>query len=163
MNERATRQPVFDAPLDTLYVWLGLGAVSLVVAGTALSFPTASPAAAGPIADAVDTVAASEYSAREQIEVPAGDVRLGPHSLALRTEGGTAHARFEYGPVTPVRDGGLRAVLGGTPPGDVFADTDAFREAVERAQRRDRGFRTGTDRLTVQRITWGEVRAILVG
>jgi hypothetical protein len=121
---------VFDAPLDALYAWLGLGTVSLVVAGTVLSFPTASPAAAGPVADAVDAVAASEYSADEDVSVPAGRLRLGPHTLAVRADGGTAHARFVYGPVTPVRDGDLRNVLSGTPPDEVFPDADAFLTAT---------------------------------
>lgn len=158
-----TRSPVFDAPLDTLYVWVGLGAVSLLVAGTVLSFPTASPAAAGSVADAVDTVAASEFGAREDVEVPAGDVRLGPHTLALRTDGGQAHARFEFGPVTPVRDGPLRAVLTGTPPREAFGTRSAFREAIDRAQYRDHGFRDGPRRLIARRVRWGEVSATLVG
>lgn len=154
---------MFDAPLDTLYVWVGLGAVSLAVAGTVLSFPTASPAGAGSVADAVDAVAASEFSAREEVEVPGGDIRLGPHTLALRTDGGRAHARFEFGPVTPVRDGTLRAVLSGTPPREAFGNRSAFREAIERAQYRDSGFRDGPDRLIVRRVRWGETSATLVG
>jgi hypothetical protein len=153
---------VFDAPPDTLYVWLGLGAVSLAVAGTALSFPAASPVGAAPVADAVDTVAASEYAAREEVQVPAGDVRLEPHAVAVRTDGGTAHERLAYGPVTPVRDGTLRRVLSGQPPSDVFRDAGEFRTALRRARHRDATWRDAAS-LTVRRVSWGGVDATLVG
>jgi hypothetical protein len=154
---------VFDAPLDTLYVWLGLGAVSLAVVGAAVSFPAASPATAAPLADAVDAVAASGYEAREEITVPAGRVRVSPHGLTLRTDGGRAHASFAYGPVTPVRRGDLRAVLSGAPPAAVFPDRGAFRAAIERAQHRDPGWREREAGLTVRRVSWGDVDATLVG
>jgi len=154
---------VFDAPLDTVYVWVGLGAVSLAVAGTVLSFPTTSPAAAGAVADAVDTVAASDHEARDGVAVPAGEMRLGPRALALRTPDGTAHARFAYGPVVPVREGPLRQVLLGTPPEDGFDDRTAFRRALERARSRDPVWRETPERLHVRRVSWGEGNGTLVG
>jgi len=159
----AARPPVFDAPLDVWYAWLGTGLVSLAVAGTVLAFPAASPGDAGAVADAVDEVAASEYDAREEVAVPAEELRLGPLTVGLRAGGETAHARFEYGPVTPVRDGELRPVLAGTPPETVFADAEAFRATVERAQRRDRTWRDAPQTLRVRRVSWGEVDATLVG
>ncbi len=154
---------MFDAPLDTVYVWVGLGAVSLAVAGTVLAFPTASPAGAGAVADSVDAVAASEYEARDEIAVPVEEIRLGPHTLGFRADGRTAHARFEYGPVVPVRDGPLRTVLAGTPPEEVFADSGSFDRALARAQRRDRDWRDAPETLHVRRVSWGEVDATLVG
>ena len=154
---------MFDAPLDVWYAWLGTGLVSLAVAGTVLAFPAASPGDAGAVADAVDEVAASEYDAREEVAVPAEELRLGPLTVGLRAGGETAHARFEYGPVTPVRDGELRAVLAGRPPDAVFADPGAFRAAVERAQRRDRTWRDAPRTLQVRCVSWGEVDATLVG
>lgn len=154
---------MFDTPLDVWYVWLALGAVSLAVAGAVLAVPTASPAATVPVADAVDRVAVSEYGAYEEVEVPAGEFRLGTRALAIRTDGGTAHARFEYGPVTPVRDGSLRRVLAGTPPQEVFADAEAFRDAVERARSRERSWREAPTTLRIRRVRWGEVDATLVG
>ena len=154
---------MFDAPLDVWYAWLGTGLVSLAVAGTVLAFPAASPGDAGAVADAVDEVAASEYDACEEVAVPAEELRLGPLTVGLRAGGETAHARFEYGPVTPVRDGELRAVLAGRPPDAVFADPGAFRAAVERAQRRDRTWRDAPRTLQVRCVSWGEVDATLVG
>lgn len=155
--------PVFDAPLDTLYVWAGLGAVSLAVAGTVLAFPTGTPAGASAVADAVDAVAASEYDARDEVAVPADEIRLGPRTIGLRADGRTAHAHLEYGPVTPVRDGDLRAVLDGARPADVFGTPDSFAAALDRARRRDRGWREAPDRLRVRRVSWGEIDATLVG
>jgi hypothetical protein len=154
---------VFDAPLDTLYVWIGLGAVSLAVAGTVLAFPTGTPAGASAVADAIDAVAASEYDAREEVAVPADEVRLGPQTIGLRADGRTAHAHVEYGPVTPVRDGDLRAVLDGESPVDLFGSPGSFAAAIDRAQRRDRGWREAPDELRVRRVSWGEVDATLVG
>ncbi|PSQ33526.1 hypothetical protein BRD09_00620 [Halobacteriales archaeon SW_10_68_16] len=154
---------MFDAPLDTVYVWVGLGAVSLVVAGAVTAFPTASPAGVGAVADSVDRVAASEYEAREEISVPAAEIRIGPHTVGLRADGRTAYTRLEYGPVTPVHDGPLRAVLAGTHPRELFADPEAFRTAIERAQRREPSWREAPDELRVRRVSWGEVDATLVG
>lgn len=153
---------MFDAPLDTIYVWVGLGAVSLAVAATVLAFPTASPAGAGAVADAVDRIAASEYEATDEVAVPAEKVRLGPLTVALRADGRTARASFEYGPVVPVRDGRLRAVLAGEAPEAAFADREAFERALARAQRRDRGWRNA-QRLRIRRVSWGDVDATLVG
>jgi hypothetical protein len=154
---------VFDAPLDTWYVWLGTAAVSLAVAGVVLAFPTASPAGAQAAADAVDDVAASDYAARGEVAVPAGELRLGPETLGLRADGATAHAHFEYGPVTPVRGGDLQAVLAGTPPREVFDSPELFRRAVEHAQRRDQTWRDAPETLAVRRVSWRDVDATLVG
>lgn len=154
---------MFDAPLDTLYVWIGLGAVSVAAVGTVLAFPAGTPAGASAVADAIDVVAASEFDASDEVEVPAEEIRLGPRTIGLRVDGRTAHAHIEYGPVTPVREGKLRTVLGGERPAEVFADADSFATALDRAQRRDRGWREAPDTLQVRRVSWGDVDATLVG
>ena len=154
---------MFDAPLDAVYVWVGLGAVSLAVAGTVVGFPTASPAGAAAVADSIDRVAASEYEAREAVTVPAEEIRVGPHTVGLRVDGRTTHAHVEYGPVTPVRGESLQRVLAGTHPGEVFADPEAFGATVDRAQRREPSWREAPETLRVRRVSWGEVDATLVG
>jgi hypothetical protein len=88
---------------------------------------------------------------------------VAPHAITVRTDDGRAHASFAYGPVTPVRNGDLRPVLSGTPPSAVFPDADAFHAAIERAQHREPGWRERRARLTVRRVSWGEVDATLVG
>jgi hypothetical protein len=155
---------VFDAPLDTWYVWLGLGAVSLAVAGTVLSFPTASPASTGAVADAVDTVAASDYQARDEVTLPAGEMRLGPRTFALRTDATTAQARFAYGPVIPVQgDGRLRRVLRGSRPEAIFDDQQDFERALVSTRRPEPRWRETPAELTIRRVAWGDVDATLVG
>jgi len=65
---------VFDAPLDAVYVWIALGAVSLVVAGTVFALPTASPAAAAAVAERHDVpVGLPDWMelGREKLSAPA--------------------------------------------------------------------------------------------
>lgn len=154
---------MLDAPIDTWYVWLGLGVVSVVVAGLALGLPTAAPPTATPLADAVDSVASSPHEARSTVAVSAAEIRLRPDSIAVRTDGGTAHARLTFGPVTPVADGELRRVLDGDPPEYVFDSERAFATAVSDAQNRTGTWRPAPDRLTIRRVRWGDVDATLVG
>lgn len=154
---------MLDAPIDTWYVFLGVGVASLVVAGLALSLPTSSPPTATTVADAVDSVAASPHEARTTVDVPGEQMRLGPKEIALRSDGGTAHARFTYGPVTPVGDERLREVLTGEGPESVFQSRERFATAVEAAQRREATWQETPDELVVVRVEWGDVDATLVG
>jgi hypothetical protein len=154
---------VFDAPLDAVYVWIALGAVSLVVAGTVFALPTASPAAAAAVADAVDSVAASTAEARDEVYVSSGRLRIRPHGLTLRTDGGRAHAQFRYGPVVPAEDGRLRRVLAGRPVAAVFEDSEAFQRAVGRARERAGFWQEAPIELRISRVSWGGVDATLVG
>ncbi len=154
---------MFEAPVDAWYVWVGLA----VVAGTAASVVTAMPAAAPPdatgAAETVDVVAAADHATVEERPLPNAEaMRVGVDSLSLRGPGGTTHARFGYGPVTPAEDGPLAAVLHGTPPERAFDSPAAFRRAA--AAERDRRPRwTDADRLVVRRIRWEEVDVVLVG
>ena len=155
---------MFEAPLDAWYVWVGLA----VVAGTAVGVVTAMPAVPPPdatgAAETVDAVATGERAAVEERPLPNAEaMRVGVDSLSLRGPGGTTHARFGYGPVTPaVGDGPLEAVLHGTPPARAFDSPAALRRAAAAA--RDRRPRwTATDRLVVRRIRWGEVDVVLAG
>ena len=154
---------MLDPPVDTWYVWLGLGAVSVVVAGLALALPTTAPPTATPVADAIDSVAASPHEARTTVDVPADQIRIRPDAVALRRESGTAHAQLAYGPVTPVGDGKLRHVLGGARPDSVFASKSAFETATRTARNRSASWRETPTELTVARVEWGDVDATLVG
>jgi hypothetical protein len=154
---------MFDPPLETWYAWLGLGLVSLAVAGTGLSLPTAAPPAPAPVADTIDSVAASSNAAVATVSVQATEVRLRPRRVSLRSDGGTAHARLAFGPVVPVDDGSLRRVLSGTPPDRVFRSPVAFAQRLAAAQSRRHDWRSAPAALTVRRVTWGDVDATLVG
>ena len=154
---------MLDPPVDTWYVWLGLGVVSVTVAGLALGLPTRAPPTATPVADAVDSVASSPHEARTTVDISAAQLRLRPDSLALRSQGGTAHANFAYGPITPVGDGKLRRVLDGASPESVFGSKAAFEDAIRQARDRSGTWREAPDELTVARVQWGDVDATLAG
>ena len=153
---------MLDTTADTWYTWVGLVAASLAVGGVVAGLPAAAPPEVGPVAETVDDVAASPYTERESVTVPGRELRLGTRQLALRSEGGTAHASFAR-PVTPVRAGRLTAVLRGTPPGRVYTTPAAFDAALQAARDREARWQPAPDRLTVRRVSWGGVDATLVG
>lgn len=154
---------MFDAPVDAWYVWLGLGAVSVAVAGTALALPTAAPPTPGPVADTIDSVASSQYRGRATVAVTADRLRLTRRAIALRTDGGTARTRFAFGPVTPAWSAELQRLVHGAKPGSVFRTAEGFQAALERARGASRRWRRAPESLTVRRVRWGEVNATLVG
>lgn len=155
---------MFDVPLDAWYVWVGLAVASGSVFGIASAIPAAAPPAATEAAETVDSVAASRYAAVGDHPVPNADaVRLGAESLSLRGAGGTTHARFRYGPVTPVRESErLSDVLEGVPPESRFDSPTAFEQAASAARSGDPTWRE-TDRITVRRVSWEGVDVVLVG
>jgi len=157
---------MFDTPVDAWYLWVGLAVASLAVLGTALLVAAGTPTGAARVADAIDEVAASPYLATETVALDGEALRLGPSRLALRTRAGIAHATLAYAPVTPVIGGRLGTVLRGRAVAAVFDSSAAFRRALVRARDRARdrgGFRPAPTRLTVRRVSWGEVDATLVG
>lgn len=156
---------MFDAPPDTVPVWLGLAVVSVVLLGVAASLPDADPDASA-VADTVDAVAASPNDAVADQRVTAERVRVGPYRVTLVAgvgAGDTSHATFAYAPVTPVRPGSpLSRVLAGTSPTEVFPSPTAFARAAGAA--RNRGPVTlATDRVRARHVTWGETDVTLVG
>jgi len=154
---------VFETSLDAWYAWLGVALASVAVYGVAMGLPAAAPPTPAPAADTIDSVASSQHGARERVDIEAEELRLDPHRISLRTDGGTAHARFAYGPVTPVADGPLAPLLAGQPPEEVFTNPSEFERALERAQERNSTWQPAPDELVVQRISWGGTDATVVG
>jgi hypothetical protein len=155
---------MFDAPIESAYVWLGLAAVSASMLGLALEAPTAPPPDPSAVARTVDNVAASPHEATARQPVDADRIRLGSDGIELSGPGGDAHAAFAYGPVVPAfGDDALGAVLRGRPPEAVFTDREGFRDALDRARTHSPDWRAAPERLTVRRVTWGAVDATLVG
>lgn len=154
---------MFDAPLDAWYVWLGVAIASGATFTLASAMPAASPPDAAGAAHTVDSTAASEHAAIGEHPLPnADEVRVGSDTLSLRGRGGSAHSDLGYGPVTPAHyDDRLRAVLRGRPPDRVFESPDAFDGAVDAAQEPAPTWHR-TDRLTVRRVTWEGIDAVLV-
>ncbi|MHB9288392.1 hypothetical protein ACKVMT_15285 [Halobacteriales archaeon Cl-PHB] len=154
---------MFDAPLDAWFVWLALGAVSVTVAGVAVGLPSVTAPDAAGVADAVDAVAASPHEAVDTVDVQADLLKLGRSRLGLRNDAGTSHATFAYGPVTPVGDGSLQALLGGQAPESRFDSKRAFERALRQARGMAPEWRAAPSHLTVRRVSWGDVDATLVG
>jgi len=68
---------VFDVPVDSTYVWFGVGAVSLAVFGVAAGLPSAAPPDAAAAAATVDAVAVGPPGAVDHHELRADRIRLG--------------------------------------------------------------------------------------
>ena len=154
---------MFDAPVDAWYVWLGVALASSIAFGLAASLPEKPPPDAAGVAATVDAVAASSHQTTASHPLVADAVKLGPHRVALRTDGAVAHATFAYGPVVPVAPGtALWSVLRGTLPNRAFASPAAFRRAVESARDRPESWRT-SEELTVRAVSWEGVDVTLVG
>lgn len=153
---------MFDASIDAWYVWIALAATSVVLYGLALALPAAPSPAAATVADEVDTVAVSEHGDTSTQSVAADEIRLGPHRVSLRGDGGVSHASFAYGPVTPVRADPLLAVVHGTSPADAFDDSASFERAVDRAQDRSPTWRSTDGEMRVRSVSWEGVDATLV-
>lgn len=164
MTEAGTSHPMFDAPLDAWYVWVGLAVVSGTAAGVVTGMTAVPPPDATGAAETVDGVAASEYATTDERVLPNAEaVRVGADSLSLRGPGGTTHARFGYGPVTPAGgDADLEAVLHGTPPERVFESPAALERAAAAQRRTDPQWRAA-DRLLVRRVRWEGTDVVLVG
>ena len=155
---------MFDAPVETLYVWLGVATVSVVALGVAIGLPTATPPDATAVARAVDAVAVGPSGSLSTHALRAERIRLSPRRVGLAGSAGRAHATFAYGPVTPADEGGrLAQVLVGRRPSAVFGSPVAFADALRAARDRDGDWRPAPDRLVVRRVAWEGVNATLVG
>lgn len=157
---------MFDAPADAWYLWVGLGTVGLVLLGTVAAMPSRPPPSAAAVGDVVDSMAVAAPPASATIAVDATAMSLTPTRLTLRNDAGTASVAFAYGPVTPVRPNSpLWAVLQGDAPSDVFADPEAFRQALVEARAASTdGKWTGVDgQLRVRHVELADVDATLIG
>lgn len=154
---------MFEVPVDALYVWLGVAVVGAVALGVVAALPTTTAPDAAAVADTVDRTAVGPPGAHATRSVDATEIRLGPHQVSLRNDGGTATAAFAYGPVTPAAgDDRLELVLYGHSPESAFASAAAFAEAVDDAQHRGE-WRPAPETIEVRRVQWGEVDVTLVG
>jgi len=164
MNEHGTTHPMFEAPLDAWYVWIGLAAVSATAVGVVTGLPAAPPPDATGAAETVDDIAASDHDTVAEHPLPNTDaMRIATDTVSLRGPGGTTSALVGYGPMTPAAsNGSLEAVLHGTPPEQVFDSPAAFVRTASGARDR-RPTWTTTGRLLVRRVRWEGTDVLLVG
>jgi len=154
---------MFDAPMDGLVLWLGLSAISVSVAGVAVSLPAGTAPDATAVARTVDDVATSDHRVTATVRTRADAIRIRPERVALRTGAGTGRATVVAATPVPAWNGSLEAVLDGERPSTAFPSQAAFARAITRARERVEPWRTAPDRLRVRRVVWGEVDATLVG
>jgi hypothetical protein len=164
MYGNAASRPVFDVPVDGWYGWVGASLVAAGLLATAVGLPTAPPPDAGAVADAVDALAASDYAGTATVALDDTDrLRLTTRGVTLAGPDGRSHATFRYGPVTPVRGGGLARVLADGRPARQFATPAALAAAARSARAREPQWSAAPGELRVRRVTWRGVDVTLVG
>ncbi|MDS0257925.1 hypothetical protein NDI56_00720 [Haloarcula sp. S1CR25-12] len=153
---------MFDTHVDTMYVWVAVGAVSVAVFGVVTQLPTSASPDGAAVATTIDEVATSPSGSVTTRELTASDWSLTGRQVGLRSTGGTVHETL-LRPAVPATAGRLRTVLDGTPPSAVYGSPAAFRQATEAARTDGVQWRTAPDRMTVRRVVWGGVDVTLVG
>lgn len=155
---------MFDAPIDTWYVWIGVAVASLAVAGVAADLPTQPPPDTVGVANTIDRVAASPYPASAVHPVTADAVKFEGRTIALRNDEGVARARVATeSPVVPVGRGKPDRVLNGYPVEYLYNTTGEFEDDLDRARAASGEWRPVDGRIVVRKVTWGTVDVTLVG
>ena len=149
-------------PADSPALHAGLVVAAVAFLAVVGSLPARPAPDATSVADTVDDIATGGAPASSTHDHAADAVRLRPNGIAMRNDGGTARATFAFGPVVPVDDGPLRAVLRGDAPQTVFHDRGSFRDAVEGAKEREPRWEL-SDHVTVRGVSWDGYRVTLVG
>jgi hypothetical protein len=151
---------MFDTQVDTLYVWVAVGAVSVAVFGIVTQLPTAQPPDGAAAATTIDEVATSPPGSVESRELDAEEWSLSRRQLGLRSDSATVRQTL-LEPVVPATTDSLAAVLDGEDPEAVFDSTEAFRNATDRTGGTD--WRPAPETMTVRHVRWGGVDVTLVG
>ena len=153
---------MFETHVDTLYLWVGLGTVSVAVLGVVVGLPTTAPPDATEAAATVDEVTTSPPGSVAHRQLVAEEWSLDGRELRLHNDGGTATARLVRTAV-PARTDRLRTVLSGGRPRTVYGSPDAFRKDVRKARNTDAAWQPAPDRLTARHVAWGGTDVTIVG
>ena len=153
---------MFETHVDALYLWVGLGTVSVAVLGVVVGLPTTAPPDATAAAATIDAVTTSPAGSVEHRRLIAEEWALDGHEIRLRNDGGTATARLVRTTV-PARTDRLQAVVNGERPKAVYDSPGAFRRDTRQARTADHGWRPAPDRVTARHVAWGGVDVTIVG
>ncbi len=153
---------MFGTNVDTVAVWVAVGAVSVAVLGVVTQFPASAPPDGAAAATMIDEVATSPPGSVATRQLHATEWSLTERQLGLRTSAGTVHETLLQ-PVTPALTGRLTDVLESGRPAAVFDSPDAFERATERRRTDHKAWRPAPDRLTARHVAWGGVDVTLVG
>lgn len=151
-------------PVDSPILHAGLVIAAAVFIGVIGSLPARpAPDAAG-VAETVDRITVDDGAPTARHDHSGETVRIRPHGLALRNDGGTARATFAFGPVIPVThsDRRLQAVLSGESVRNVFADRNAFHRATTAARERKPRWESSST-ITIRGVSWDGDYVVLVG
>ena len=153
---------MFETHVDTLYLWVGLGTVSVVVLGVVVGLPTTAPPDATEAAATIDEVTTSPSGSIAHRRLIAEEWALDGRAIRLRNDGGTATARLVRAAV-PAQTDRLQAVVNGERPKAVYDSAGAFRRDTRQARAADNRWRPAPDRLTVRHVAWGGLDVTIVG
>jgi hypothetical protein len=153
---------MFETPVDALYVWVALGAVSVAVLGVISGVPTTAPPDGTATAATIDEVTTSPPDSVARRSLSADQWSLFGRQLRLRNDGGRVESRLLRRAVR-AQGAALTAVLRGHSPGAIFESPDTFERAILRAVSDGRSWTPAPDRLTVRRVVWEGVDVTLVG
>ncbi|GCF15009.1 hypothetical protein Harman_29440 [Haloarcula mannanilytica] len=153
---------MFETHVDTLYLWVGLGTVSIAVLGVVVGLPTTAPPDATGAAATIDEVTTSPAGSVTHRGLIAEEWILTNREIRLRNDGGTAIARLIRA-VVPARTDQLRAVLDGKRPAGAYDTPDTFRRDIREVRNADTDWRPAPDQLTVRHVAWGGTDVTIVG
>ncbi|EMA17365.1 MULTISPECIES: DUF7283 family protein [Haloarcula] len=153
---------MFETHVDTLYLWVGLGTVSVAVLGVVVGLPTTAPPDATATAATIDEVTTSPPGSVAHRRLAAAEWAFDGREINLRNDGGTATARLIRAAV-PARTDRLQAVVNGERPKAVYDSPEAFSQEVRKARNTDTTWRPAPERLTVRHVAWGGTDVAIVG
>ncbi|EMA19295.1 DUF7283 family protein [Haloarcula argentinensis] len=153
---------MFETHVDTLYLWVGLGIVSVAVLGVVVGLPTTAPPDATAAAATIDEVTTSPPGSVAHRRLVATEWAFDGREIRLRNDGGTATARLIRTAV-PARTEQLQSVVDGTRPKAVYESPAAFHRDARQARTTDDGWRPAPDRVTVRHVAWGGTDVTIVG
>ncbi|EMA33731.1 DUF7283 family protein [Haloarcula japonica] len=153
---------MFETHVDTLYLWVGLGTVSVAVLGVVVGLPTTAPPDATAAAATIDEITTSPPGSVGHRRLVATEWAFDGREIRLRNDGGTATA-WLIRTAVPARTKQLQTVVDGERPKAVYESPDAFRRDIRRARTTDDGWRPAPDRVTVRHVAWGGTDVTIVG
>lgn len=153
---------MFDAHIETLWVWVGVGVVSVVVLGVVTGLPSVAPPDGAGVATTIDEVATGPPGSVATRDIHADEWTVTKRRIGLRSDSGTLHETL-LASIVPAFSEPLGQVLDGSPPDSVFASRRTFERTIEQAQTTESRWRPAPDRMTVRHIEWRGIDVTLVG
>jgi hypothetical protein len=153
---------MFDAHIETLYIWVGVGLVSVAVLAVVTGLPSMAPPDGAGAATTIDEITTSPPGSVATREIHAEEWSVTTRHIGLRSDSGMVHETL-LSAIVPAFSDTLRRVLRGSPPGSIFGSRTTFSYAIDRAQTTESRWRPAPDRMTVRHLEWRGIDVTLVG